>query len=163
MLLACCALTACVREEPPPRPQDGPDLTLTDVTLRHTRAGRLKVRARAPKLEMFRFSGDLTAFDAGVFVAGNGVELDLPRVTGNLQAGVFTATDARLTAPDGTTAHSAALTWRVNEGDGGVVTSDAPVEIDRPGLQHQATGFRLDLASERAEFTGPSTVVTSPP
>lgn len=162
LLLCCLALGACVREEEPPQ-RDGPDLTLEEVTLRHSRAGQLRVVARTPHLEMYRFSGDLKAADASVYIARSGVQLELEEVTGNLQAGVLTGHQARLEAPDGTRAHTARLTWLTQAGDGGVVVSDAGIELDRPGLTHTATSFSLDLGAERAEFTGPKTLVTSPP
>lgn len=159
--LGVVLLLACERSAPPVRGGDHPDLRLEGVSIRSWSQDRLRVITTATRLDVTRelgTPGDVTAFDAGVLLVSDGTQLLAPVVTGNFFAGQFVGKGGvTMAGPGGLRASSPTVAFDRAQGNGGLATSDAGVELVQPGLRLEATGFSYDLGDQHARFEQPRT------
>lgn len=170
LFVTACFAFACTNARP--TVNDGgvsaADLELRGVAVRSYSGGALRVITTADRLEVFRevgTRGAVVGLDAGVWLASDGTTVHAPFVNGNLLDGHLEATGGvRLQNPRGRTASSPRMTVERFQSGTGVISSDAGLILDEPGLHLEATEFEFDLGEERATFMDArSTVGTRKP
>jgi hypothetical protein len=152
LLLIC----SCSRPVQPVRDPSHPDLRLEQVAIRSWSNDTLRVVTTASRLDVFREvgnPGDVVVHDAGVLIVRDGSQLSAPLVTGNLFSGQFEGKGGvKLAGPNELRASSPSVAFDRSQGTAGLASSDAGVQLTRPGLELEATSFTFDVADEHASF-----------
>jgi hypothetical protein len=152
LLLMC----SCSRPAQPVRDPSHPDLRLEQVAIRSWSNDTLRVVTTASRLDVFREignPGDVVVHDAGVLIVRDGSQLTAPLVTGNLFSGQFEGKGGvTLSGPNQLRAVSPVVSFDRAQGTAGLASSDAGVELTRPGLRLEAASFTFDVADEHASF-----------
>ena len=152
IVLAC----SCSRPAQPVRDPSHPDLRLEQVSIRSWSNDTLRVVTTANRLDVFREvgnPGDVVVHDAGVLIVRDGTQLSAPLVTGNLFSGQFEGKGGvKLAGPNEVRASSPSVTFDRAQGAAGIASSDAGVQLTRPGLKLEASAFTFDVADEHASF-----------
>lgn len=152
MLVVC----SCSRPPQPVRDPSHPDLRLEQVAIRSWSNDSLRVVTTASRLDVFREvgnPGDVVVHDAGVLIVRDGTRLSAPLVTGNLFSGQFEGKGGvKLAGPNELRAASPVVAFDRAQGVAGLASSDAGLQLTRPGLRLEASSFTFDVADEHASF-----------
>lgn len=153
IMLAVCS---CSRPVQPVRDPSHPDLRLEQVAIRSWSNDTLRVITTANQLDVFRevgTPGDVVVHDAGVLIVRDGTQLSAPLVTGNLFSGQFEGKGGvKMVGPNELRASSPSVAFDRAQGVAGIASSDAGVQLTRPGLKLEANAFTFDVADEHASF-----------
>lgn len=150
------ALCSCSRPAQPVRDPSHPDLRLEQVAIRSWSNDTLRVVTTASRLDVFRevgTPGDVVVHDAGVLIVRDGTQLGAPLVTGNLFSGQFVGTGGvTMRGPNELRASSPLVAFDRAQGVAGLASSDAGLQLTRPGMRLEAASFTFDVADEHASF-----------
>jgi hypothetical protein len=151
-------VAACERPAPAPHGHLPPDIQMDQVTMKQFRGSQTRVTVTASHLEMMRGSGDFSMTDASVRLEAQGLTVQAPQVTGNVNAGVLEGFGGlTLTTGDGLTGTTGRARFEKDLGPEGGATSDAGVHLEHARFTLDAKSFRVDFASGTATFEEPVT------
>ena len=158
--------------DPPALGEPRPELLLDAVTLQVYRKHTPQLLVRANHLELSRLSGALNATGAQFDFFVDGLTLDAPVLSGNLQSLSFDATGGvtfSSSHPDPSSrfvATTRSAHFEGKEGTRGVATGTEPIAVG--GLQGgrpfslEAQRFRFDVEAQHATFESVKSKVGSP-
>ncbi len=166
-------LLGCDRPEVEgPPPASGPELVFEGLTLRVYRNSAAQLRVRSSHVELMRSTGALLARDAQFEFSADGLTLQTPHLTGNLNAlsfdadgGVTLFSDPPAPSPRFVATTSSAH-FEGKEGARGIATGTEPIAVrgsqgNRP-FTLDARAFRFDVDAQQASFDGVKSRVGSP-
>lgn len=138
-----------------------PALKLERVHFRVWRGDVLRVRGEAREVTLRRDSGELAAADLRAELPSElpsnaqPVVLTAPIAHGVISTQDYTAEGGVVVAHGGERAMTERARWRPGPSGQGLVTGDAPVEVERQGVRLDGVGFTFDPRSGDLQIGGP--------
>ena len=161
MLLMACSAGAPRRE---PSEAASADVVLEQVEVRTFRGSQVELQARAPQVSWFSATTGVSAPQARIEGARDGVVVTAGQLDGTVNDGVLHGQQGvTLQNAAGVKAEAPEAWYHRDQGAQGTASGSSGVTVHREASTLNARAFTFDIAEQRGEFEAPVTHVEGRP